>query len=121
MARSSKIPSKDIRRVFEEIIGAAYNHITCINNEIQKLNIKDVDKASQDDKNKLSALTHTIILINDLIHPAHKISKIMFNKCESTIVDLCIKLQREALDKKLVDECSCSSCKEDNIKTEEAL
>lgn len=110
---SNKVSAKEIRSVMIELLSNGYHHIKAINSEIHTMGIKEPEKASEEDQNKLRALTLTLTLINDLIHPAHKMSKKLLNKCELPIIDYCMKAQKVAFESKLVDECFCNSCKED--------
>lgn len=117
MTKKKIVPAKKVRQVLTQIVATALNHIICLNNEMAKMNIKDPKEAPVEDRNRLAAMTHTIILINDLIHPAHKIAKDLLNKCEDPIVDLCIKIQADSIKNKLIDACLCDSCiKEENGK-----
>ena len=117
MGRKVSVPANKVREVLIQITATALNHIVYLNNEMAKMGIKDPKDASQEDRNKLAAMTHTIVMINDLIHPAHKILKPLLNKSEDPIIDLCIKIQKDALISKLVDPCLCNSCvdKEENV------
>ena len=107
------VPAKKVRQILTQVVATALNHIIYLNNEMAKMGIKDPKDASQEDRNKLAAMTHTIVMINDLIHPAHKILKPLLNKSEDPIIDLCIKIQKDALISKLVDPCLCNSCVDD--------
>lgn len=113
MNQQIKPTAKEIKAVLIEILSNGYHHIKCINNEIHSMNIKEPEKESQEVQDKLRALTLTLTLINDLIHPGHKISKKILNKCEEPIIDYCMNAQKIAFTSKLVEECPCNSCKED--------
>ena len=108
------------KAILTEIMSNGYYHIKAINNEIQALNeimkkegITDPQKASQAQQDQLRALTLTLTLVNDLMHPAHKVSKKLLKKSEGEFINFCINMQKIALTSKLVGECFCSSCKED--------
>lgn len=111
MSQKSKTTAAEVKQVLTELLLNAYSHIKAVNNEIHALGIKDPQEASADDQNKLRAMTLTLTLINDIIHPAHEISKKILNKSEHPIIDYCIKAQKVAFESKLVDECNCTSCK----------
>lgn len=108
----SKTPSgAEIKRVMKDIIQNGLYHIAAINNEIQALKIEDPKAASIEDQGKLRALTLTLTLINDLIHPAHKLAYALVPD-KKPLIDYCVKMQELALANKLIDECHCSVCKE---------
>ena len=113
MTKQVSPKAKEVKLVLIEILSNGYNHIKAINNEIHALNIKEPQDATPEVQDKLKALTLTLTLVNDLIHPAHKMSKSLFNKCDMPIVDYCIKAQKVAFESKLVDDCYCGSCVED--------
>jgi len=108
---SVKLTARDYKRVLLDVVSNGYHHIQAINNEIQSMKIQDPKSATQEEQDKLRALTLTMTLVNDLIHPAHKISKSIL-KGKDELVDYCIRMQKIAFENKLIDECFCSSCKE---------
>lgn len=110
---SKKYTSKDYKRVLTEVLTNGFYHIQAINNEIQAMKITDPATASQDDQNKLRALTMTLTLVNDLIHPAHPISYAC-TKVNPELIDYCVNIQKKALEHKLVDKCFCSICSQSN-------
>lgn len=108
-----KIKSAQVKSSFTELLLNSYHHLQCIDKEIKSLDIKDLESATEDQKNKLHALTMTFVLINDLVHPAHKLSKDLLPKEYEKLIDSYMRRQKVSLEQKLVDECFCLSCKED--------
>ena len=108
---SIKLTARDYKRVLLDVVSNGYHHVQAINNELQSMKIKDPEKATQEQQDKLRALTLTMTLVNDLIHPAHNISKSIL-KGKDELIDYCVRMQSIAFKNKLVDECFCSSCKE---------
>lgn len=107
---SIKLTAKDYKKVLIDVVSNGYHHIQAINNEIQSMKIEDPKKALPGEQDKLRALTLTMTLVNDLIHPAHDISR-TFMKDKIPLIDYCSNMQKIAFDNKLVDECFCGSCK----------
>lgn len=117
MVKETKYTPSEIRKALKDLMLNGYHHIKAINNEIHVLNVKDPNEASDEVKQKLQTLTLTLTLVNDLLHPCHKIAKQLMNKSEHGIVDYAMKAQRIAFESKLVEECFCWSCTEDkNVK-----
>lgn len=109
---TKKYTARDYRRILTDVVTNGYYHIQAINNEIQAMKIADPKDASQSDQDKLRALTLTMTLINDLIHPAHEISrKIVDDKQD--LINYCVNLQKIAFTNKLIDPCFCSVCKDE--------
>jgi hypothetical protein len=113
MKPKNKVSAREIKSVFLEVLLNGYHHIAAINKELHELKIEDPNNATPEQQQKLRALTLTLTLINDLIHPAHKISKNMLKESQLPLVDYCMNMQKVALETKLVDECFCSSCSQD--------
>ena len=110
----NKPSSAELKSLFTEMILNGYYHLQCIDKEILALDVKKIEDATQDQKNKLHALTMTFVLINDLLHPAHKISKSLLKKEYEALIDSYIRRQQTALEQKLVEKCSCIACGKDN-------
>jgi len=105
---SKKYTKADMRSLLSNVLCGAFEHMDAIHKDITKLNIKD----ENDDPNKVArakVLTLTLTVINDIIHPAHKFAYSVFKGAED-FLDLCIKNQKIAIDKKLVPPCKCEAC-----------
>lgn len=114
MARTTdKYKSADMKLVLEEILLNGISHVRSLNNELQKFGITNPEDATEDQKSQLAALTYTLSLIIDLLHPAHKIGYQLLPKCDHAMLDFCEGIQRESFKAKIVDPCYCTSCKED--------
>lgn len=116
---SNKLSARDYKRVLLDVVSNGYHHIQAINNEIQLMKIDDPKNATQAEQDKLRALTLTMTLVNDLIHPAHQISKSIL-RGKDELIDYCIRMQKIAFQNKLIDECYCSSCKEKEVDGKES-
>lgn len=108
------VGAKEARQYLRELMLNGYSHLRALNNEMQSLKIKDPATATEDQQRQLQAMMHTFVLINDLIHPCHEISKKLLNKCDTRFIDFCMTAQVEAFRAKMVDECPCLACKNRN-------
>lgn len=114
MAKSKQPSAAELKSLFTDMILNGYYHLQCIDKEILALDVKNLSEATEDQKNKLHALTMTFVLINDLLHPAHNVSKKLLKKEYEPLIDSYIRRQKNALEQKLVEKCVCKSCQEDN-------
>lgn len=110
----NKPTAAELKSLFTEMILNGYYHLQCIDKEILALDVKNLSDATEDQKNKLHALTMTFVLINDLLHPAHKVSKKLLKKEYGSLIDSYMRRQETALAQKLVEKCVCKSCQENN-------
>ena len=114
MSKNKKPTATEIKALFTEMILNGYYHLQCIDKEVLALDVKNLESATEDQKNKLHALTMTFVLINDLLHPAHKISRSLLPKEYEKLIDSYMRRQKDALDNKMVEKCVCKSCLENN-------
>lgn len=114
MMAKSKPSAAELKSLFTDMILNGYYHLQCIDKEILALDVKNLADATEDQKNKLHALTMTFVLINDLLHPAHKVSKKLLKKEYGPLIDSYMRRQETALEQKLVEKCVCRSCQENN-------
>lgn len=111
--QKNKYKAADIRRALEEVLLNGLSQIRCLNGELKKLGVEDPKDAPEDKRSQLAALTYTVVLVNDLLHPAYKVAYEVLNKCEHPMLDYCVGLQKQSMENKMVDACECTSCKED--------
>jgi|GEM_PF-4089724 hypothetical protein len=114
---ANKPTAREIKDITKELALNGYHILQCIDKEIKSLDIKDVSSADEDIKNKLHALTMTFVLVNDILHPMHKLSKKILPKEYLPLIDSYINRHKISLEQKLIDPCICSSCREDNEKS----
>lgn len=114
MAKTKQPTAAELKSLFTEMILNGYYHLQCIDKEILAIDVKDLSQATEEQKNKLHALTMTFVLINDLLHPAHKVSKKLLKKDYEPLIDSYMRRQQDALNNKLVEKCVCKSCQENN-------
>lgn len=111
---ANKPSAREIKDTTKELALNGYHILQCVDKEIKDLDIKEVDNATEDQKNKLHALTMTFVLVNDILHPIHKISKKLLPKEYLPLIESYMKRHKISLEQKLIDPCICGSCKEDN-------
>lgn len=113
MARTkAKYKAADIKIAMQEVLMNGLSHVKSLNNELQKMSVVDPTQATEEQKSQLAALTYTLSLIVDLLHPAHKVGYEILNKCDHPMLDFCEGTQRESFKSNIVDPCFCTSCKE---------
>lgn len=105
---SNRLTSRDYKRVLCEITEYAYNYLVHIHKDIEKL--KKIENKSEQDLADLDALVHTFDLINDVIHPAHDISRSIL-KIHPSFVSYIQEMHIAQVKKHNPEPCWCSSCK----------
>jgi hypothetical protein len=110
MMAKNKPTATELRNLFTEMMLNSYYHLQCIDKEILALDIKNLSDATEDQKNKLHALTMTFVLINDLIHQGHNISKKLLKKDYLPLIDSYMRRHQTSIEQKLVDPCKCIAC-----------
>lgn len=111
----NKEKRKDYKKVLSEVIEYAYLYLVHIHKDIQ--DAKKIEKMTDQDLRNLDALVHTFDLVNDLIHPAHNISKHLVKMPES-FIDYIKEMHTKQVKEKNPKQCWCSSCKEEVGKQE---
>ena len=104
-----KLRSQDYKAVLSEVTEYAYNYLVHIHKEIQEAK-KNENKTEQDLRN-LDALVHTFDLVNDIIHPAHTISRSIL-KIHPSFIDYVQQMHTGQVKKHNPEPCWCSSCRE---------
>lgn len=111
-----KYTIKEYKQTLFEVLRNGYSHISELKKELGKFDIKskeDIEKLSQEDRDKFQSLVLVSTVINDLIHPGHNVSYNLFkDKDMHKFIDFCKEQQAFAFKEKAVEECSCSSCLE---------
>ena len=117
---NKRLSTKDYKRVLSEVTEYAYNYLVHIHKDIQEA--KKVENKSEQDLRNLDALVHTFDLVNDLIHPAHNISRSLL-KIHPSFIDYIQDMHEKQVKAHNPEPCWCSSCKnlEENlsVKTKE--
>lgn len=106
---SNRLTAKDYKRVLSEVIEYSYNYLVHIHKDIEKL--KKIEKKSESDLRDLDALVHTFDLVNDIIHPAHDISRTLI-KIHPSFISYIQDMHKAQVKDKNPEPCWCSSCKE---------
>lgn len=109
---SKKYNAAQTKAILSDVLCGAFEHMYSIQKELTKM----AEEKSEDPNIQAQArtLTLTMTLINDIIHPAHKICYQIFKGAEP-FIDLCVKNHTLAREQKIVPECHCHLCeKKDN-------
>ncbi len=106
---STRLSSRDYKRVLSEVTEYSYNYLIHIHKDIDK--IKKKEDKSEADLRELDALAHTFDLINDIVHPAHDISRSLI-KIHPSFVDYIQDMHKSQVKDKNPEPCWCSSCKD---------
>jgi hypothetical protein len=116
---SKKYTAKEVNYILKSVLGNAYEYIETILQETRKINPDNVDinALSPENKSHLRFLNMNLTLVNDIIHPAHKISYQYFNKYGS-MIDWYVQNQQIAFNKKIVPACYAQCCDPDGKKSE---
>ena len=106
---SKRLSSRDYKRVLSEVTEYAYNYLVHIHKDIQEA--KKVESKTEQDLRNIDALVHTFDLINDIIHPAHDISRSII-KIHPSFICYIQEMHKAQVKEKNPEPCWCSSCKE---------
>lgn len=99
-----------IERVLKDLLNQAGLHMNSLAKEMQE--IKLTSESSELDKYKMNSLFACRTILNDVIHPAHKMGLELIPE-NKEFIEQCIKFQQEAVDKKLITPakyCRCYEC-----------
>lgn len=97
-----------LEKTLVDLLTIAYEHMGSLAEASNKLNI--TDSSSEHDQNRAQLFSHTLTIINDIVHPAHQLSLEMFPDAKP-FIDYCIRMQEQAIEKKLIaPNCGCYEC-----------
>ena len=112
---SKKYTATEMKQILRDVLCGAFEHMEAIKLEIKKLGTEEDIKKCPDNMARAKVMTLTLTCINDIIHPAHKACFSLF-KDHKEMLDIYIRNQKIAIDRKMVPECYCLSCREDKAK-----
>jgi hypothetical protein len=113
---TKKYNAKELEIIIKNVLCNAYEHMESIIKELKKYEPKPEGNLSPDDQARFKVMNLTMTLVNDVIHPAHKISYKFFKGYEP-MLDLYVKNQKIAFDKKLVPDCFNACCDADGSRS----
>ena len=114
---SKRYNAKELNYILSTVIANAYEYMEAIIADLKKVDIsKGLDSISEVDKSKLRSLNMQLTVINDIVHPAHKLSYKDFTKY-GPMIDWYEKSQQIAFDKNIVPTCYALCCDPDGAKT----
>lgn len=102
-----------IKQVLMDVISISMSHIQDLALALKKLNITDsnMHEKSEADKAKSANLNFLLHMLNDAIHPAHKLSLEFYPQAQE-FIDMCKENHKLAIERKLISSmCHCYSCK----------
>lgn len=112
---SKNYTAKELEQLLRDILSNGYSHMESIIKELKKIESLNVDKLSPEYNNRVRHLTMIMTLLNDVVHPAHKISYRYFKGYEP-MLDVYVKNQAWAFENKLVQDCFGLCCDPDGEK-----
>lgn len=114
---SKKYTLKETRQILRDVLCGAFEHMEAIKLEIKKLGSEEELNQDPNKMARAKVMTLTLTCINDIIHPAHKVCFSLF-KDHKEMLGLYVRNQKIAVDRKMVPECYCGSCREDKNQSE---
>ena len=105
---SKKYTKKQMQSMISNVLCGAFEHMDAISKELKRLDIKD-ENGDPAKVARAKVLTLTLTVINDIIHPAHKLSYALFKGAEG-FLDMCVENQKIAIRTKMVPVCKCEAC-----------
>jgi hypothetical protein len=115
---SRKYTLKEVESILRDVILGALEHMEAIKSELRKLDLKQDGSDSPESLARAKVLTTTLVCINDIIHPAHKICYRYFRSA-AELFDAYVANHELAVQNKLVPECNCNACGDRPVKKEE--
>lgn len=108
---SKRHTAKELRQIIHSMLANGFTHLDGLGRQISTVELSEEDMKSED-KKELVAKVRTIIaamaVVNDVIHPAHKIAYQLFPDDAHPFIENCIKQQQAArLSKMIREKCSC--------------
>lgn len=113
---AKKYTAREVNHILKYVLGNALQYMDNYLVQINKMDSKDNEIKTPQTQEQIQRLNMLIILLNDIIHPAHGICYSYFKKY-SPMLDVFVKGQKEAFEKKYVPECFCFSCDPDGSKS----
>ena len=108
---SKRYTAVEMKQVLRDVLCGAFEHMESIKLEIKKLGSEEELNKDPNKMARAKVMTLTLTCINDIIHPAHNVCFSLF-KDHKEMLDIYIRNQKIAMDRKMVPECFCGSCME---------
>lgn len=109
MAKVKYTPT-EVKQILSLVLANGLYHMQSVEQAILKLDLKNDETDSEENKQQARVFTLILTILNDLIHPAHEICvDLLGDKIKDTI-ERYVKNQKLAFDNKLIDPCSCVIC-----------
>lgn len=108
---SKKYTLKETRQILRDVLCGSFEHMEAIKAEIRKLGPEEELHKCPDKMARAKVMTLTLTCINDIIHPAHQICRQLFKE-HKEMLDIYVRNQKIAMERKMVPECYCNTCME---------
>lgn len=92
----NQIDPKEFELVLLKILDLGYNSLKALNNSVVQMNKQGFDKLTQEEKNRMDITANVMILLNDILAPAHEISKKLLKESELPFIEFCIGLAQKS-------------------------
>jgi len=100
---------KNYKQVLTDVVEYGYVYLISIKQEMER---KEKEPQSDGRDFELIALAETFKLVNDIIHPAHDISKSILKRIRPEVISYCIDAYaQDVKSKPATSSCWCSQCK----------
>lgn len=110
-----KYTAIELHTILREVLNNGFNYMTALSKHITEIVKKPDEEKTEQDKQNLALMNYQITMINDIIHPAHQACYRLFSGRDQ-FIDLCIKNQKEAIEKQIVAVCDCVTCQTEDSK-----
>ncbi len=80
---------EESKAILKEVLDLGYNAIKVLHTTVQNMSKEALDPQS---KERVDIMANVMILINDIMSPAHEISRTMLNESEHKFLDYLIEL-----------------------------
>jgi hypothetical protein len=104
-------PDTAAEDILKHLLCGALTHLDAIGKEIKRLNIKEDPKDNNPKDYERARILHlTMLAINDIIHPAHKLLPIIFKDNEDYFNSLVRSFSKAKKDGLTFGGCMCDTC-----------
>lgn len=105
-----KYKADELKKIIVDSLSTAFVAIDHLGRSLAAMKLTEaelVDTVDNERTKQAKLLISTIALVNDIIHPAHKIAYDLFPQSAHAFIDQCIKQRDVALKTNLTSNCNC--------------
>lgn len=92
----------DHKAILKEVLDLGFNAIKVLHTTVQKMSSEGFDQLGERERERIDIMANVMILINDIMSPAHEISRTMLNESEYKFLDYLVELAQKS--KELAEE-----------------